>query len=166
VNSTCDVYLDELQDSLSAICNANVSKSTIWRILKRSGYKMKKVYFAHPSSGVNKVLILLWQITRNAAERSVQKSILCPRAKANNSSLLMFSTYLEASRYSILPAMSLDGIIAVDIVEGSFNKIRFARFVDGLLEQMNPYPRDNSVIVMDNCRIHKCPEVLDMITDR
>lgn len=69
-------------------------------------------------------------------------------------------------RYSILPAMSLDGILAVDIVEGSFNKIRFARFIDGLLHQMNPYPLPNSVIVMDNCRIHKCPEVLEMINDR
>ena len=69
-------------------------------------------------------------------------------------------------RYSILPALSLDGIIAVDILEGSFNKIRFARFIDGLLDHMNPFPGPNSVIVMDNCRIHKCPEVLDMIIER
>lgn len=73
---------------------------------------------------------------------------------------------LIVDRYSILPALALNGIIAVDIVEGSFNKIRFARFIDGLLDQMNPFPGPNSVIVMDNCRIHKCPEVLDMITER
>ena len=71
-----------------------------------------------------------------------------------------------ASRYSILPALSLDGIVTVDIQEGSFNKVRFARFVDGLLDQMNPWPLRNSVIVMDNCRIHKCPEVLEMIEER
>ena len=70
------------------------------------------------------------------------------------------------ARYSILPALSLDGILSVDIVEGSFNKVRFACFIDGLLDQMNPYPLPNSVIIMDNCRIHKCPEVLDMITAR
>jgi len=62
--------------------------------------------------------------------------------------------------------MSHDGIIAVDIIEGSYNTRRFARFIDGLLGQMNPWPLPNSVIVMDNCRIHKCPEVLQMITDR
>ena len=66
----------------------------------------------------------------------------------------------------MLPALSQDGIIAVDIVEGSFNKIRFAQFIDGLLDQMNPFPLPNSVIVMDNCRIHKCAEILDMITAR
>ena len=70
------------------------------------------------------------------------------------------------NRYSILPALSLNGIISLDIVEGSFNKVLFARFIDGLLHQMNTFPGTNSVIVMDNCRIHKCPEVLDMILNR
>lgn len=60
----------------------------------------------------------------------------------------------------------MDGILTLDIVEGSYNKIRFARFIDGLLDQMNPWPLPKSTIVMDNCRIHKCPEVLDMITER
>jgi hypothetical protein len=70
------------------------------------------------------------------------------------------------TRYSILPVLSLDGVIAVDIVEGSFNIRRFARFIDGLLDQMSPFPLPNSVIVMDNCHIHKCTEILDMITAR
>lgn len=60
----------------------------------------------------------------------------------------------------------MDGILAVDIVEGSYNKLRFAKFIDGLLGRMNQYPAPKSVIVMDNCRIHKCPEVLQMIKDR
>jgi hypothetical protein len=66
-------------------------------------------------------------------------------------------------RYSILPAITTSGILALDIVEGSFNKVWFARFIDGLLDQMSPWPLPNSVIVMDNCRIHKCPDILDMI---
>ncbi|KZP05777.1 hypothetical protein FIBSPDRAFT_765399 [Athelia psychrophila] len=68
--------------------------------------------------------------------------------------------------YSILPALSLDGILAVDIIEGSFTTIKFARFVNGLLDQMNPYPGPNSVIIMDNCGIHKSDVILDMITER
>ena len=31
--------------------------------------------------------------------------------------------------------------------------------------QMNPFPGPNSVIVMDNCHIHKSPLVLDMIRE-
>lgn len=60
----------------------------------------------------------------------------------------------------------MDGILSVDIVEGSFNKVSFARFVDGLLGQMNQFPGPNSVIVMDNCRIHKSETILEMIRER
>jgi hypothetical protein len=31
---------------------------------------------------------------------------------------------------------------------------------------MNPFPGPNSVIVMDNCRIHKLPYILEMIEQR
>ena len=66
----------------------------------------------------------------------------------------------------MLPALSLDGIIALDIVEGSYNTRLFAHFINGLLDQMSPFPLPNSVIVMDNCRIHNDPFILDMITSR
>lgn len=69
-------------------------------------------------------------------------------------------------KYSILPALSLDGILAVDIVEGSFTSKKFARFIDGLLDQMNPFPGPNSIIIMDNCRIHKSEAILDMIQEQ
>ncbi|KAH7867688.1 uncharacterized protein C8R40DRAFT_1000777, partial [Lentinula edodes] len=61
----------------------------------------------------------------------------------------------------ILPALCSTGILTVDIVEGSYNNLRFRKFIDGLLSQMNPWPQSNSVIVMDNCRIHKNEEVLE-----
>jgi hypothetical protein len=70
------------------------------------------------------------------------------------------------SSYSVLPALSLDGILDVSIIAGSFNNLSFAEFIDGLLNQMNPFPGPNSVIVMDNCRIHKSDAVLEMITER
>ncbi len=73
---------------------------------------------------------------------------------------------IRYARYSMLPAMSLDGILHVDIVEGSFNTARFAVFIRDLLDQMKPFPQPNSIIVMDNCSIHKCPDILDMITAR
>jgi hypothetical protein len=71
-----------------------------------------------------------------------------------------------ANRYSILPALSLNGILYVDIVEGSFTAELFQEFIRGLLPQMGNRGEANSIIVMDNCRIHKDPEVLQMILDR
>jgi hypothetical protein len=67
------------------------------------------------------------------------------------------------NRYSVLPALSLDGILHVNIIEGKYDS--FAEFIEGLLVQMNPFPGSYSVIVMDNCQIHKSDLVLDMIWD-
>jgi hypothetical protein len=69
-------------------------------------------------------------------------------------------------RYSVLPALSLDGIIALDIVQGSYDTKRFKKFVRGLLDQMNEFPGPRSVIVLDNCRIHKSKAITDMIYER
>ena len=37
--------------------------------------------------------------------------------------------FLRGVRYTILPALSLDGIIALDIMEGSCNKEKFRNFI-------------------------------------
>ena len=66
----------------------------------------------------------------------------------------------------MLPALSLDGILAVKIVEGSFTTELFKDFIDGLLDHMNPFPGPNSVIVMDNCRIHRARAIREMIEER
>ncbi|KDQ10083.1 hypothetical protein BOTBODRAFT_116293 [Botryobasidium botryosum FD-172 SS1] len=69
-------------------------------------------------------------------------------------------------RYSVLPAMSQDGILSLQIVRDSFDGKQFADFIEGLLDQMNPFPGRNSVVVADNCHIHKSPVVREMIEDR
>ena len=66
----------------------------------------------------------------------------------------------------MLPAISLDGILDVRIIEGSFDSDSFSRFIDGLLDHMNPFPGANSVIVMDNCRIHQSKRVCEIIEAR
>lgn len=70
------------------------------------------------------------------------------------------------ARYSILPGLSLSSVLYLNIVTSCFDSQTFAEFIDILLTQMNPFPGPNSVIVMDNCRIHKLPFILDMIEQR
>lgn len=74
--------------------------------------------------------------------------------------------YLHGHRFSVLPAISLDEILTVNVVEGSYDLDSFARFIDGLLHHMNPFPGPNSVVIMDNCRIHKSDTVREIIEGR
>ncbi|KAF8836974.1 hypothetical protein BDN67DRAFT_867806, partial [Paxillus ammoniavirescens] len=58
--------------------------------------------------------------------------------------------------WSILPALSLDGYVAVRIVEGAVDGAEFYDFiVNEVLMKMNPYPQPRSIPVMDNCSMHK-----------
>lgn len=71
----------------------------------------------------------------------------------------------------MLPALSLDGILDVEVVEGAFNMQSFNDFVKRLIEtKMNPYcpvnHNKNSVLIMDNCRIHKDPELRTFAEER
>ncbi|KAF8549309.1 hypothetical protein OG21DRAFT_1421527, partial [Imleria badia] len=69
--------------------------------------------------------------------------------------------------HSILPAISLhDGILHCDIVKGSFRGNTFKRFIERLLDNMQSFPGPNSVIVMDNCQIHKHPDIQSLIQAR
>ena len=68
------------------------------------------------------------------------------------------------SRYSVLPALSLEeGVLHCDIIEGAFDTASFYTFIERTLIHMQPFPAPNSVIVMDNCRIHKHPDIQNLI---
>ncbi|KAJ7051598.1 hypothetical protein C8F01DRAFT_918990, partial [Mycena amicta] len=63
-------------------------------------------------------------------------------------------------RFSMLPVLSCDGIVALDIFEGSVTKDRFLRFLEtDLAPILTPYPGPRSVVVLDNCAIHHDDEV-------
>ncbi|KIJ05148.1 hypothetical protein PAXINDRAFT_30856, partial [Paxillus involutus ATCC 200175] len=63
----------------------------------------------------------------------------------------------------ILPAISLDGVLHLDVHNESWKGATFYRFIEGLLDNMNPFPERNSVLVMDNASIHHSPELRELI---
>jgi hypothetical protein len=69
--------------------------------------------------------------------------------------------------FSILPALSLDGILHVKVVDGSFNSGTFLEFIKEVVSKMNPYNpvqhNKNSVLILDNCRIHKDPAIIQFV---
>jgi hypothetical protein len=89
------------------------------------------------------------------------------------------ATFIRGQHYLVLPALTSDGIIALDISEGSVNKEWFMEFLNNDLvcckpmmcnihiyitvslqaPKLTPYPGVHSVVVMDNCVIHHDEEV-------
>lgn len=68
--------------------------------------------------------------------------------------------------YTIIAVLSLDGIIHLDVIPGAANGALFNIFVENLLEVMNPWPQNNSVLAMDNASIHKTAGLRDLIEAR
>jgi transposase len=56
-------------------------------------------------------------------------------------------------------------MVVLSVYQGTFNSNRFLGFIELLLTQMQPFPAPQSVIVMDNCKIHKDPRILNAIID-
>ncbi|CAD6939336.1 unnamed protein product [Tilletia controversa] len=74
------------------------------------------------------------------------------------------SDFGRGGRCSLLPALSIDGLIAPMIVEGSITKERFLLWLEYfLLPTMNPFPGRNSILVLDNASVHKSQEARDLI---
>ena len=51
-------------------------------------------------------------------------------------------------------------------LDHSFSGEEFRNFVEGLLDQMQPWPLPNSVLVLDNASIHKIPGIREMVEER
>ena len=69
-------------------------------------------------------------------------------------------------KYSMLLALSLDGILHLEVVENAVTGADFCWFVEGLLLQMNEFPLPNLVLVIDNVSIHKVDGIWELVEDR
>ena len=81
-------------------------------------------------------------------------------------SIVIFIILIIVQRYSVLPALALDGILHADIQEGAYTADSFNHFISSLFICMNPYPGPQSVLVMDNASIHKSGELAQMCHER
>jgi transposase len=72
----------------------------------------------------------------------------------------------KSLRYSILPAISLDGVLHLDILTRSWTAEEFRPFLEVLLDRMNPYPQKNSVLILDNASSHHFEDLRQLVEGR
>ncbi|RPD67716.1 hypothetical protein L226DRAFT_422876, partial [Lentinus tigrinus ALCF2SS1-7] len=63
----------------------------------------------------------------------------------------------------ILPAISLEGVLYLDILTCSWTAEQFRKYVETLLTVMQPYPMPNSVLIMDNAIVHHFDGIRELV---
>lgn len=133
------MYLDEIQQKLRDICDCDVSIATISRALHRVQLTRKTVTKA--AAERDEQLRAIWegvmaQYTDPELFVFLDESAVDGRTGQRRQGWSHMGTpcvrrmsFMRGTRYSILPALTIDGIIALDIVEGSITKEKFLQFL-------------------------------------
>ena len=162
------LYLDELQIKLAETRHVDVSIATLSRAVRHLAITHKKVSKAAMER--NELLRATWQAeygdipadyfvwldessvddhTNQRADGWAVSGCACVR----------HATFIRGQRYSVLPALTSKGYIALDIFEGSVNKERFIRF----LEEQLVCVQDTIPLAITHkyCRPRNSPLILD-----
>ena len=156
INKRKDWFLDELVAKIVRKTSKIMSISTLWKSLKYCGITRKKVYQNFLESIINNILII--KLEKAAKERSellradyiltigtyynLDQLIFLDESSKNERTLSRQYGYLfkntpaiqkvvilRGIRYTILLALSLDSILAIDIMVSSCIKERFCNFI-------------------------------------
>jgi len=130
--------LDELQDKLRTVRDIEVSIATISRTLNHITITHKSI--SKETAERNEHLHATWQIAM--AQYDPQQLVFVDEAGVDDQTNLRrygwaplgqacvrCTSFLRGRKYSILPALSVDGIVALDIFEGSVNREHFLTFL-------------------------------------
>jgi transposase len=166
-------YLDEIQDFLLTEYQITASVSTVSRCIKKLKLTHKKTtrtntaqddtlrarYFARITGvPVNRIIIVDESATN---ERTLDRrwgwSLKGTPCRVRQSGK-------RSERWSILPAIGINGYLDYDIFHGSINTDRFTFFIRQLLKKMNPYPGPRSMLIINNIRPH-LPEDIPQICE-
>jgi transposase len=133
------LYLDEIQDQLLQYRNLEVSLATVSRALRRIALTHKKI--SSEAVERNELLRATWQAAY--ADIPAEYCVWLDESSVDNRTNQRTSGWAEVGRacvrrelfirgqrFSVLPAFTCDGYIALDIFEGSVNKEKFIRFLE------------------------------------
>lgn len=133
-------YLDELQYRLDAEMNEWADCSTICRVLERANLTHKAVHAVPGQQNDDTRFCWLADFTETYPDPDmfvcIDESAVNERTARRthgyapiNIPCVQRELLVRGTRFSVLPAMTLDGIIALDIFEGSVNRERLLEFL-------------------------------------
>jgi transposase len=135
------IYIDEIQEKLLTQRNVSVSITTLLRTMRRLELTRKCVSVhalerndLQRSAFMNRMADLvpdpnMLMFTDEAAKND--RTTGRPKGwSLRGRRCIQRRAFIRGKRYSILPVITLDGIVAHDIIEGSVNTARFIKFLE------------------------------------
>lgn len=166
------IYMDELQDYLQEVFEVLPSITTLWRTLRRHNLTRKIVdkHVKERSEALRVVWRARQRLWRPEQVVAVDESACNERTMDRkrgwsfcNTSCVSHYSAIRSKRWSILPAMSVDGYMAYRVLQGSITSEIFEDFLEqDVLPQCTPYPGPRSIIVIDNASIHRSERVKEL----
>ena len=166
------MYLDEVQDWLFNEWDIEASVPTIHRCVKRLDLTRKKNERINPDS--DPVLRALW-LSKIASRYSAKQLVVVDESAASERTrdrqwgwsprgvvCRVLQDSSRSNRWSILPAIGINGYLEYEIFHRLFTLERFENFIYKLLSKMNRFPLPRLVLVMDNVASHHSPYVRAM----
>lgn len=139
LESNPTLYLDETKEKLETVRNVSVSMAMISRFLWSRDFTWKTVL--RKALEGDRIVRVCWE-AETAQYVDPDYFVFIDESHINQKTAqrqhgwapvglppVKRSTFLKGVRHSILPALSSDGIIALDIFEGSMNKEKFIKFL-------------------------------------
>lgn len=173
VERRVDISLAELKTELYEVCGVDASIQTVARSLQGIGYSMRTVTHATLARSQQERKEFRALV---AADFRPEQLVFADQSYFHRLSLRRpyawsmggergprFEFFLRDTKYNVLPAICLDGVLHLEVVENAITGSDFRRFVEGLLPRMNKFPLPNSVLVLDNAAIHKVGGIRDLV---
>lgn len=161
-----------MQNFLLDYCYVEVSIITVYRSLKAARWSRKIATKAarersEPLRAVFRARLQGWRADQVVA---VDESAAHERTSDRKYGWSPINTPCEAAysfkhseRWSLLPAMTIDGYITHMVFQGAITSEIFERFLEyQVLPLCNPWPAERSILLLDNASIHRSPRVRDL----
>lgn len=169
------LYLGEICKTIETSTGIKASCSTVCRIIQRNGFTRKKIQQVALQRSIEFRGDFMAEMQFFSIDQIVwlDETGCDKRDHIRRFGYAMRGEYPACHRFiqrgrrvSAVAAMCSEGVIAVELIEGTFNGDKFVEFVTGtLVPQMHQFDgtSSRSVLVMDNCAIHhiaKAQEIL------
>ena len=171
----CTSYLSEICQQVVDVTGISVSPSTICRIIHRNGLTRKKVQQValqrssqYRNAFMSQVLVFQPEMFVWVDESGCDRRDHVRRyGYALRGQRPVYHRFLErGKRVSAICALSMNGVLCVDLTHGTVDGSKFFDFIRGkLIPEMQPFDgqNENSILILDNCAIHHIQEVKDVL---